>query len=179
MDDRAAKIFDGLRYVAEAKKSFDSTPRWEALPNSRQSSSHQLLVAVRLNGILRGGVQLRLITPAKVWEEDVYGQIEVKLPGSTRWLRLTPVEWRPLHRHDNPSNAPTAHRQVGLFDRWFPFEINAAYGMQAFDQSGPGIAVPLPREPTSFSEYANLCADLWVCADLYELPPPPWARTMV
>lgn len=178
MTNSNEKIFAALRYISAARKSFDTKPNWKTIENNRFSFIHQVIIPIRLDGILRDGVQIRILTPAKVWEEDVYGQLEMRLPGVRRSLRLNAVEWRPLRPHGNPADGPAAHRRETLFDRWYPFEINAQHGMQAFDQNGAGIAVPLPREPTNFSEYANLCADLWVCPDMYDLPPPPWARTM-
>ena len=119
------------------------------------------------------------MTPGDVWEEDVYGHIEVRLPGATRTLRLNPIEWRPLRYHDNPPSAPPAHRSQRLFDRWLPFDINEKHSIAAFDQSGPGIAIPLPRVPNSFAEYADLCSDLWRCPDMMGLTPPPWSRKML
>jgi hypothetical protein len=169
---------DRLRFIAEAKKSFDSTPSWIEVP-SRLSTRLSLVVALRLNGILRGGVSLRIITPSDAWEEDVYGHIEVRLPGLTRALRLTPVEWKPLRYHDNPPNAPAAHRNRRLWDRYMPFEINAQFGLAAFDQSASGIATELTRQPTSFKEYTDLCSDLWNCPDLLGLSPPPWTRKLI
>lgn len=171
-------IIDRLRFVADTKKSFDSEPTWRSAPN-RSSDRLTLVVALRLQGVLRGGVSIRLATPRDVWEEDVYGHIEVRLPGVSRSLRLNPVEWRPLRHHDNPPDAPLAHRSQRLWSRWLPFEVNALYGAGAFDQSASGIATPLPREPAAFSEYADLCADLWRCPDLLGLAPPPWARTLL
>ncbi len=144
-------IYDRLRFIAEAKKAFDSKPRWEPTPH-RSSQRLTLVVALRLNGVLRGGVSIRLRTPIDAWEENVYGQIEVRLPGMNRLLRLNPVEWRPRRYHDNPSTAPAVHRNQRLWDRYHPFDLNAAHGMQGFDQSGGGIAVPLPSVPDSFSE---------------------------
>ena len=174
----AQPIYDRLRFIAEAKKAFDSTPKWEPITH-RASQRLVMVVALRLNGVLRGGVSLRLRTPIAAWDEDVYGQIEVRLPGMNRPLRLNPIEWRPRRYHDNPASSPPAHRNQRLWDRWHPFDLNALHGMQGFDQSGGGIAVPLPHIPASFSEYANLCASLWVCSDMYDLPPPPWTDEML
>jgi hypothetical protein len=171
-------ILDGLRFVAEAKKSFDSVPSWTEVP-SRLSSRQSLVVALRLDGVLRGGASLRIVTPTDAWEEDVYGQIEVRLPGVTRALRLHPIEWKPLRHHDNPPDAPPAHRNQRLWDRHYPFELNAPFGLGAFDQSTSGIATELPRAPSNFKEYTDLCSDLWICPDLLGLPPPRWTRTML
>ena len=179
MRERLSKpILDRLRFIAEAKKTFDVTPRWSLSP-SRSRGRLTLVVALRLDGVLRGGTSVRLATPNDAWEEDVYGHIEVRLPGVSRPLRLNPIEWRPLRPHDNPPDAPPALRSQRLWDRWLPFEINAPYGAGAFDQSTSGIAVPLPREPSDFSEYTDLCADLWRCPDLLGLEPPPWAGALL
>ena len=162
---QAGPIIARLRYIAEAKKSFDAIAKWE-LTRNRSSHRLSLVVALRLNGILRGGVSIRLATPSDAWEEDVYGHIEVRLPGASRTLRLNPIEWRPLRPHDNPPSAPPAHRNQRLYDRWLPFEINENFGLAAFDQSGPGIAVPLPHVPRTFSEFTDLCSSLWLCPDM-------------
>lgn len=167
-----------MQFVADAKKSFDTHPKWEILPN-RYSRVLSLVVALRLNGTLRGGVSIRIVTPEDSWEEDVYGHLEVKLPQNRRLLRVNPVEWRPLRHHDNPPNAPDAHRNQRVYDRWHPFDINAAYGLRSFDQSGPGIAVPLPRTVDNFTNYMELCADIWRCPDMYELEPPPWTKELI
>ena len=79
-------ILDRLRFIAEATKTFDANPMWEEVP-SRLSPRLSLVVAIRLDGILRGGVSLRFATPKHMWEEDVYGHIEVRLPGVVRTLR--------------------------------------------------------------------------------------------
>jgi hypothetical protein len=122
---------------------------------------------------------MRLDTPSEAWESDVYGQIEVRLPGVSRTLRVDPIEWKPLHYHDNPPNAPPVHRHQRLWDRILPFEVNAQFGLGAFDQSSPGIATELPRAPANFREYTDLCSDLWKCPDLLGLDPPPWVRKLV
>ena len=122
---------------------------------------------------------MRLATPTDAWEQDVYGHIEVRLPGVSRTLRLNPVEWRPLRYHDNPPNASAAHRNQRLYDRHLPFVLNAPLGLGPFDQSSAGIAVELPRAPANFQEYTDLCSDLWICPDLLGLEPPPWMRNIV
>jgi hypothetical protein len=169
---------DRLRFIAEAKKSFDSEPAWSPVP-SRLSSRLSLVVALRLDGILRGGVSLRLETPLDVWEEDVYGHIEVRALGMTRALRVLPVEWKPFRWHDNPPSAPPAHRNQRLWDRYMPFEINAQHGLGAFDQSTSGIAIELPRQVANFNEYTDLCSSLWNCPDLLGLAAPPWSREIL
>ena len=170
-------ILDRLRWIADAKKGFDAKPTWTTIEH-RASARLDLVVALRLGGVLRGGVSMRLQTPRDVWEEDVYGHIEVRFPDSKRALRLNPIEWRPLRHHDNPPTSPPAHRGQRLLDRWLPFHFNQRLGLGAFDQSVPGIAVPLPRAPNSFLEYTDLCSDLWHLPDMMGLAPPPWARRM-
>ncbi len=172
------QILDRLRTIDEARKSFDVKPQWVTTQN-RSTQRLTLNVALRLDGILRGGVSILLATPVDAWEEDVYGHIAVRLPGLSRSLRLNPVEWSPLRHHDNPLSGPAAHRGVRLFDRWHPFDINAQFGLASFDQSGPGIAVELPRVPNRFSEFSDLCSNLWRCPDMMGLPPPPWSRRLV
>src|SRR5580692_12931750 len=93
-------ILDRRRFIAEAKKSFDSKPNWETVKH-RLSNRLSLIVALRLNRVLRGGVSIRISTPSDVWEEDVYGHVEVRLPGVDRSLRINPIEWKPLRYHDN------------------------------------------------------------------------------
>ena len=167
-----------MRFIVDAAKTFDSEPSWRETTN-RLSTRLSLVVGIRLKGILQGGVSLRLVTRSDAWEEDVYGHIEVRLPGDSRMLRLLPVEWRPLRYHDNPPHAPAAHRNQRLWDRYLPFDINAEFGLGAFDQSSSGIATELPRMPSSFAQYTDLCSDLWKCPDLLGLPPPPWTRALL
>jgi hypothetical protein len=138
-----------------------------------------LVVALRLDGLLRGGVSMRIETPVDAWEEDVYGHIEVRPSGMKRALRVIPVEWKPRRYHDNPPNAPAAHRNQRLWDRYMPFELNAESGLGAFDQSTSGIAIELPQQPTNFSGYTDLCSRLWNCPDILGLDPPPWTRKML
>lgn len=176
--DKTGEILERLKFVADARKSFDTVPKWEPIPY-RSGRLLILVVALRLDGILRGGVQLRLKTPEDTWEDDVYGQIEVRLPAGRRSLRLNPVEWRPMRHHDNPPNAPNPHRNQRLWDRWHPFDLNEPYGLRCFDQTSSGIAVPLPREVGSFNEYTDLCSSLWHCPDLIGLTPPPWTRDLI
>ena len=174
----SGEILHRLREVAEARKSFDAPPKW-VISQNRRTDRLNLITAIRLNGVLFGGVSIRLVTPADAWEEDVYGHVEVRLPGVQRALRVSPVEWKPFRYHDNPATSPLPHRNQRLWDRWHPFDLNAPLGIGAFDQSACGIAVPLPRDPATFSEYADLCADLWRCPDMIGLNPPPWARKML
>jgi len=118
------------------------------------------------------------MTPQDTWDEEVYGQIEVRMPGISH-LRLNPVEWRPLRYHDNPPDAPAAHQFVRLWDRWHPFDLNRPLGIRAFQQTRSGVAIPLLRAVTTFSEYTHLCADIWRCPDLLGLRPPPWSKQLI
>ena len=171
-------IIDVLSWIADAEKSFDAAPQWTTV-TSRGSYRLELVVAVRLEGILQGGASIRLATPYDAWERDLYGHVEVRIPGVSRTLRLNPIEWRPLRHHDNPASAPEAHRLIRLWDRWLPFDQNKKMGLGAFDQSAPGVAVPLPRDLTSFTDYADLCAELWRCPDMMGIQPPPWSGILV
>lgn len=175
---QSGEILKRLRDVSEARKSFDTAPEWRVSQN-RRTDRLNLIALIRLNDVLFRGVSIRLATPVDAWEEDVYGHVEVRLPGVQRALRVSPVEWKPFRYHDNPATSPPPHRNQRLWDRWHPFDLNAPLGIGVFDQSACGIAVPLPRDPATFLEYADLCADLWRCPDMIGLTPPPWARTML
>ena len=181
--DRASRhtraILDRLRFIARGQKSFDSTPAWDEIP-CRATSRLLLVVALRLNGTRRGGVSLRLATPADAWEEDVYGHIEVRLPGFNSHAPSDPVEWLSPYRYrDNPPSAPPAHRSQRLWDRWLPLEINAQFSLAAFDQSANAIAVPLPRALANFSEYVLICAPIFGSLILLGLAPPPWSKRII
>ncbi|MGY2052930.1 hypothetical protein [Methylobacterium sp. JK268] len=171
------RILDRLAFVVEAKKTFDSAPKWERVPY-RDGERLQLTVALRVAGVLRA-VTLRLVTPADVWEEDVYGHLEVRGLGLAKHLRLLPIEWRPLHHHDNPPDAPAPHAGLRLFDRFMPFDLNMDRGLGVFAQNRPAVMVDLPRAPTDFLSYCDLCSDLWRCPDMIGLEPPPWSRAMI
>lgn len=118
-------------------------------------------------------------TPESAWERDVYGHIEIAHPELSRPVRIIPVEWRPLHPHDNRGRGPPEHRFRTLTDRWHPFDINAPLGIDVFLQAAVGIAVPLPREIANFSEYCNLCAELWNCPDVRLVPAPEWREDLL
>jgi len=93
--EQVARFFEHLDKVHDAQKEIDSIPQWELKPD-RQRGRLTWLAAVKLNGILGGGVSVRIVTPADMWERDVYGHIEinsVETLGKT--ARIIPVEWRP------------------------------------------------------------------------------------
>lgn len=158
-------------------KTLDETPRWEKV-RDRQSVKLEYRAALRMDGNLGGGVSVRLQTPENGWEDDLYGQIEIRRPGMRSALRLNPVEWRPLREHRNPPDAPEPYRLKILRDRWHPFELNQPLGIDVFTQSKPGIAAPLPRAVSSFSDYIDLCAELWRLPELREIPAPPWSKQL-
>lgn len=166
-----------LGTVNGAAKSFDAFPNWEIVTD-RSSSALHYVTALRIDGALGGGVSLRLVTPISAWEQDVYGQISVAVPGARSQLRLTPIEWRPRREHRNPDRAPEPHRLISVKDRWHPFDLNRPLGIRVFQQADPGVAVPLPRAISSFSDYIALCAELWNCPDATRIPAPPWSRTL-
>lgn len=166
-----------LSLVNAAKKTFDSFPNWETVTD-RSSSSLHYTTALRLDDALGGGVSLRLVTPTTGWEKEIYGQIEVAIPGARSSLRLGPIEWGPKRQHRNSANAPYPHRFKTLSDRWHPFDLNQPLGIRVFQQAEAGVAVALPRAISSFSDYIALCAELWNCPDATRIPPPPWSRTL-
>lgn len=175
--DQEQKILDRLAFVVEAKKTFDSKPQWSRV-QSRDSERLQLSVSLLIGGALKA-VTLRLVTPANVWEEDVYGQLEVRGLNLPKHLRLLPIEWRPLRHHDNPPDAPEPHDSLRLFDRYMPFHLNMDRGIGVFTQTRTAVMVDLPRAVSDFPSYCDLCSDIWRCPDMIGLKPPPWSRTLV
>lgn len=93
-------------------------------------------------------------------------------------LRLNPVEWRPLRDHRNRPDASPEYRGKTLTDRIHPFAANKRYGVAVFKQSEPGIAVEFPRAISRFEDYLKLCAEIWKCPDVEDIPPPPWSRRL-
>lgn len=171
------RLLRRLEEVAAAEKTFDAAENWVALTD-KSSSVLQYRVSLRIDGVLQGDVSLRLTTPLRAWEEDVYGQIGVGIPGSKTELRLNPVEWRPRRKHSNPASANPPLDLLTLSDRWHPFEHNKVLGIKVFRQDQPGIAAPLPRAISSFTDYIDLCAELWNCPDTTRIPAPPWSRDL-
>ncbi|WJR67185.1 hypothetical protein QTA58_00120 [Neorhizobium sp. CSC1952] len=168
-----------LTEIDAAPKTLDSLPEW-ALVTSRPSGKLYWTAAVRLNGILGGGVSIRFATPADVWELDVYGHIEVAIPAlGPRRLRLNPAEWRPRSDHRNQMWVPAPHSLATYKDRWHPFDLNKERGVTIFLQGSAGAAVPLPDDIDSFSDYLHFCGAIWKCPDVEKVPPPPWSRRLV
>lgn len=176
--DQIEKIRQRLSFVESSHKDFDAETDWKIEPD-RTSQRLMFVTAVRLAGALRGGVSIRLKTPIDAWEGDVYGHIEVQAPGLKGTMRLCAIEWRPLHDHDNPPNAPPAHRYAKLQDRWYPYDLNKELSIDVFLQRTAGIAAPLPRNVNNFQEYCDLCSNLWRCPDMMGVKPPPWSRTLL
>lgn len=161
-----------------ARKDFDSKPDWVEREN-REGVRLTLTVPLLLDGEFGGGVEALLSTPKGAWEEDLYGQITVRHPAKSLNLRVCPVEWRPLKTHDNSGDAPKDLRFQTLSDRFHPFDLNKALSLEVFAQRARGIAAPLPRAIASFSDYIDLCADLWNCPNMRSVPPPPWAKVLL
>lgn len=173
-----AQILEQLAAVCAADKAFDSPVDWIAVKDNRGQERLYLRGALRLGGILGGGVTLFISTPRYDWERDVYGQLEVRRPGLRSHLRLLPVEWRPRRQHRNPATASASLRLLTLGDRWHDFADNAPLGINGFNQTQTGIARDLPRAISSFSDYLNLAADIWKIPDLRTIAPPPWSKTL-
>ncbi|WP_376710355.1 hypothetical protein [Pseudochrobactrum lubricantis] len=168
------QIFNFLDTVNKSEKTFDDFSKWDEYTD-RSSGKLRYVTAIQLNGILGGGVSIRITTPKETWEEDVYGQIEVRPPRMKRSLRVNPIEWRPLRPHVNSATAPSPYGLQQYFDRWHPYDLNKPLGIGAFDQSDKGVATPLPRAISSFSEYLELCSEIWKCPDVKGIPTPPWS----
>jgi hypothetical protein len=171
-------VLDILSRVARAAKAFDGRPTWRRQPG-RGTEVWMLTVALRLDDLLAGGASVRLKTPTQVWEEDVYGHVEVRVIGIPRAFRLDPIEWRPLAPHTNPPDAPDDLGSMVLFDRHHPAALNLLLGMSVLQQTAPGVAVPLPRDITTFREYVNLCAEAWNFPDMRTIEPPEWKPTLL
>jgi hypothetical protein len=171
------RILDRLAYIAGETKRFDAEPRWVRI-TSRQSERWSLVVGLRVAGALIGA-SVRIVTPVDAWEEDVYGHIEVRLSSFSYAFRVDALEWRPLRPHDNPAGAPFPHGGQRLFDRHHPFDLNRPLGLRVFRQGCTGIAVPLPATIGSFTDYADMCSNVWKCPDMMGLTPPEWSRPML
>lgn len=178
--EQVIKFFDHLDMVNSAEKEVDSIADWEKLLH-RPSGTLQWTTSVRLNGRLGGGASVRLMTPASVWEKNVYGQIEVRTPvTANRTVRLNPVEWRPLKPHHNPRLEDQVHSLATYLDRWHPYALNREMNdIDIFFQKKTGVAVPLPENVTTFVEYLNLCGQVWKCPSIKDVPPPPWSPQLV
>jgi hypothetical protein len=173
------RILAHLDFVDEVEKEVDSISDWQLIEH-RPTGSLQWQSAVRLSGRLGGGAAVRLMTPADVWEKDVYGHIEVRPPvHPQRMLRINPVEWRPRRSHRNPNWGPEEHRLETYRDRWHPYNENRMGGIEVFLQSKTGLALPLPAPIASFSQYLHVCSKIWKCPNLKDVPPPPWSPSLL
>lgn len=176
--EQGLKLLQHLEKVNEAPKSVDAFSDWYLVQN-RPSGKLEWHAALRVSGQLGGGVAARLATPVDVWERDVYGHIELKLPFMPRVVRLNPVEWRPRRPHSNPPTAPKDLALITCFDRWHPFELNRQQDPLVFLQAAVGVAAPLPGGINGFSDYLHFCAIVWKCPDIEKVPPPPWSPSLV
>lgn len=168
------RIIERLAEIDAAEKSFDAWSDWSPEGEFGRVRLHYR-TALRVGGILGGGVLLHINTPEDEWDSDVYGHITVTTRASMT-MRLNPIEWRPLREHRNRPDAPADHRLKTLTDRFHPFALNRRYGLEVFRQRSQGVAVELPRAITRFEDYLKLCAEIWKCPDVEDIPPPPWSR---
>ncbi len=175
--EQEQRVLERLAFVVESRKTFDAKPHWDRVP-SRTSERWQMAMSLRIGGLL-GPVTARIFTPIDAWEGEVYAQLEVRGLGLPKPLRLLPIEWNPLHHHDNPRDAPSPHAGLRLFDRYMPFDLNAERGIGVFAQTRTAVMVDLPRLPTDFTTFCDLCSDIWRCSDMLDLEPPPWSRPML
>jgi hypothetical protein len=166
-----------LAEIDAAEKSFDAWSEWSR-ETDRNTTRLHYRTALRVGGVLGGGVLLHIHTPEEQWDSDVYGQITVTTRASVT-LRLNPIEWRPIREHRNRADAPANHRFKTLSDRIHPFALNRRYGVGVFRQWDQGVAVEFPRAITRFEDYLKLCAEIWNCPDVEDIPPPPWSRRFV
>ncbi|MEA3533684.1 hypothetical protein [Rhizobium sp. CC-YZS058] len=177
--EQTDRFFAHLDLVDAAEKTVDFFSEWQLLLQ-RTTGTLQWTTSLRLGGTLGGGVSVRLITPADVWERDVYGHIEVRSAATFgRAIRINPVEWRPRRPHHNPRYADEEHSLATYLDRWHPYAVNRRQAVAVFLQHQPGIAFPLPETITSFEAYLLFCSQVWKCSDIKDVPPPPWSPQLV
>jgi len=179
--EQSLRFFQHLDYVYNAQKEIDSIPEWR-LKTDRQSGRLTWLAAVKLNGVLGGGVSVRIATPVDVWEHDIYGHIEINSVETLRkTARIIPVEWRPRGLHGNPPCGNQEYSQVLLKDRWHPYDKNRRLQNPNvfFQNNVTGIAVPLPLEITTFLDYLKFCGQVWKCPSIEEVPTPPWSPRLI
>lgn len=175
---QAEQLLARLEAVSSCDKTFDATEKWVEI-HEREAGRLIFRVALRLNGVLGGGVYARLTTPKLGWDEDVYGHLEVQRLDHRSCLRLLPIEWRPYSPHQNTGAAPSHLRLLSIEDRWHPFDLNKPLGIEVFQQTKTGVAAPFPRAINSFQEYLDFCADVWKCPDVRSIPVPPWSKLLV
>jgi len=179
--EQRARFFEHLDYVHNAEKELDSIPEWTLKPD-RQRGRLTWFAAVKLNGVLGGGVSVRITTPADVWEHDVYGQIEINsIETLRRTARILPVEWRSIKDHRNPPIPDSEHSRETYRDRWHPYDKNRDLQNPAifFQDNVTGIAFPLPLGITTFLDYLNFCSRVWKCPSIEEIPTPPWSPKLI
>lgn len=176
--DQERAALDRLAEIHAAPKSFDSWPEWEVHQERSRAMLHYR-VPLRLSGVLGGGVVAHLVTPQQAWDSNVYGQVEVPAIGGRSTWRVDPVEWKPDRPHRNPNDAPAEHRFKEVHDRIHPFDLNRRLGILVFAQARIGIAIEFPRAIAIFEDYLSLCAEVWNCPDMRDVPPPTWHRTLV
>lgn len=173
---REREIIDRLASIQSSVKSFDDWPEWEVSPGRKPMLHYR--APLQIDGSLSSAI-IHLATPQAAWDAEIYGQIEVPRPGSRSSWRIDPIEWNPGSEHSNPPYAPADLRFITLRDRYHPFSLNRRFGLAVFEQSKPGVAVEFPRAITTFTEYCDLCAEIWNCADMRDVPPPIWSKTLL
>ena len=176
--EQRRQLLDHLERVNSASKSIDAMSDWYTVSN-RRTGTLGWQAALKLDGVLGGGVSARLTTSVDTWEKDVYGHLEVKMAFLPHAARLNPVEWRPRRPHTNTPKAPNGLALQTLLDRWHPFALNRDQDVSVFLQSGVGVAESLPDGLTDFSAYLKFCAIVWKCPDIERVPPPPWSRRLL
>lgn len=170
-------IIEQLATVQRGAKTFDSWPEWEVLPGKTHSSLHYR-APIRIDGVL-GNALVHLVTPQNAWEDEMIGQIEVRKPDGRSCWAIDTVEWKPKRQHVNNASAPADLRFLTLDDRIHPFGLNRRLGIGAFDQSLPRIGTELSRAIANFTEYCELCAEVWQCPDMKDVAPPTWLKSLV
>jgi len=165
-----------LAAISQAPKSFDSWPEWE-VSEGRTTPILHFRAPLRIDGLL-GPVIVHLTTPQAAWEDEMIGQVEVRRPtGRSSW-GLDTIEWNPRNPHSNPPGAPAELRFLTLTDRMHPFALNRRLGLDAIEQKVKRIGVEFPRAITTFTEYCDLCAEVWHCPDMRDVPPPTWFKKL-
>jgi hypothetical protein len=176
--EQRRQLLEHFDHVNGSEKTIDAMTPWYKVLN-RPTGRLEWQAALRLGGVLGGGTSVRFATPVDAWENDVYGQLEVRMAFLPRAARLNPVEWRPKRPHSNTGNAPEGHAFLTHFDRWHPWELNKDQDVGVFLQGAVGVAAGLPSGINDFSAYLKFCAIVWKCPDIENVPPPPWSRNLL
>ncbi|MFO1147763.1 MAG: hypothetical protein U1E62_05235 [Alsobacter sp.] len=171
------EILAQLGRISASPKSFDARGKWKRIVK-RDRVSLQYDAPLSVDGRLEAGTSLMISAWEDAWEEDIYAQITAS-PFRTRSCRIDPVEWRPLHDHQNSFSGGSPYAGLTLSDRWHPFGLNAPLGIATFQQRASGIAVPLPEPISNFDEMMVLCSRLWHFPDLTTIEPPPWSKPLL